>query len=386
MNRLLKNRKNKFGAMNQRGAVSMLSVTIFAIIITVIATSYIKIVISQQRNAIEYDRGTRAYYAAEVGVQDGARAIYADENIRRNGKSDCEPVGAVNGQIALKSNSYGLGYTCQIINVTPGEIRGSVVPAQKSTIMRIEPVDKNFSGNFQIVLRWSERANDPDDVIFNARTSGLTKFSSAGDWGSINYDAENYPIHPVLRGQFISHPTDRPSFGSNDISQRVVFMNLTDVAFAGTSPTLSTADSADKKQEQLFTTSACRKSDDFSASTIDFKGFSCIRTLGFNDYNLKNSAFYINLDSVYHSTDFSVEMLKSAADGGGTVPLANTQATIDVTGKSGDTTFRRVRQTLPLGGYAEKDGPNAALVVGEGVCKNFVVGTASQLYQAGCNP
>ena len=40
-------------------------------------------------------------------------------------------------------------------------------------------------------------------------------------------------------------------------------------------------------------------------------------------------------------------MLKSAADGGGTVPLANTQATIDVTGKSGDTTFRRVRQTLP---------------------------------------
>jgi hypothetical protein len=79
-------------------------------------------------------------------------------------------------------------------------------------------------------------------------------------------------------------------------------------------------------------------------------------------------------------------MLESQPNGSGQVPLANAQATIDVTGKSGDTTFRRVRQSLPLGGYVEKNGPDAALVVGEGICKQFTIGTAQSLFGSACTP
>lgn len=374
--------KNRFVLSNEQGAVAMLSVTIFAIIITVVATSYIKTVISQQRSALDYDNGTRAYYAAEVGVQDGARAIQADASLRANGKSDCKPVGAgPDGQVALKSPNYGLAYTCQIINATPSDIRGSVIPGEKNAMIKIEPATPDASGKFQLVLRWSKQTESPEDTILHPRSDERPLFPSVGNWGASNFNTTTHPIHAMLRTQFISHPKTT-SFGTGDIAQRVVFLNPTDVGIAGGSPVISSADLVAEQQKNLFVKSACYDSQD-AIGRPGFDGFSCKRTIKFDGYNLENNAFYVNIGSVYRSTDFSIELLN---DAGTVLPLANTQATIDVTGKAGDTTFRRVRQTLPLGGYAEQSGPNAALVVGEGICKHFAVGTVPGLYQPGCDP
>lgn len=375
MNKIIRTPQKKCLLTDQKGAVSMLSVTIFAIIITVVATSYIKTVISQQKNALDYDKGTRAYYAAEVGVQDGVRAIQADPTIRRDGKTDCKPFDSpASGKVVLKSDEYGLAYTCQIIDVTPGEIRGSVTPGQKSVVVRIEPKDVNFSSNFQLVFRWSSQ--NADEILY-PRNSTLPEFPSINKWGTVDK-----PIHALLRTQFISYP--KPSFSNTAIKQRVMFLNPTEVTAAGPSPVISLADSVGTEQNKLFVSSACEAGDSGLAGP-DMKGFLCKRSVRFSGYTLNNTAFYINIGSVYRSTDFSIEMIEDTSPYP-IVPLANTQATIDVTATSGDTTFRRVRQTLPLGGYAEQDGPNAALVVGEGVCKNFAIGATAAQYYSDCTP
>ncbi len=378
---------------DQRGAVAMLSVTVFAIIITVVATSYIKTVISQQRNALNYDQGTRAYFAAESGVQDGARAIQTNPTIRSNGKTDCAPVGPlVNGEAVLKSPDYGIGYTCQIIDVTPTALEGTAMPNEKSTIVKIEPKEPGFNRDFQITFRWSKQYDTNDmsnfnDEILYPRSDDRAIFPASDKWNAVNF--LNNPIHALLRTQFITHPKGGPSFNREQVEQRVMFLNPTDVGAAGNSPSLQPSDSVNTQQSNLFSTSACINSDQASSPSrpdINFDGYSCVRTLQFNGYRLQNSALYINIGAVYRPTNFSITMLESQPIGSGQVPLANAQATIDVTGKSGDTTFRRVRQSLPLGGYVEKNGPDAALVVGEGICKQFTIGTAQSLFGSACTP
>lgn len=363
----MKIRKPK--ASDQLGAVSMLSVTIFAIIITVVATSYIKSVISQQRTALDYDNGTRAYFAAETGIQDGARALQVDPVIRESGKQDCKPVGLspAQSEVKLKSDSYGLGYTCQIIDITPREIKGSLEPGQSSAVIKIEPREANFNRPFQIVFRWSKN-NSNSNEEYTKRSTTFKTFPPVSQWRD---------IHAMLRVSAIAHP--KMDFTESGVVQRVVFLNPTP-SQDGYPPDLKPTDNVDKQQELLINNALCK-------DTIDTEsgGYSCVRTLKFSEWGLGSSAFYLRLGSVYRSTEFSIEAIEYGSPYAN-IPLKNTQATIDVTGKAGDTIFRRVRQSLPLDGYVEQRGPGAALVVGEGICKHFGVGANSNQYQPGCDP
>ena len=370
----------KVSSSDQRGAVAMLSVTIFAIIITVVATSYIKTVISQQRSALDYDQGTRAYYAAESGVQDGARAIQANPLIRKNGKNTCEPVSSINSSGTFGPSGYGLGYTCQLIDVSPSTIQGSVAPNQRSALIKIEPANTDFATDFSVTFRWSKKDTDSSFTPLTGRSSTDALFPSIGRWDSQGDSAQDHPVHAVLRTNAITHP--KANFSSDLIKQRVVFLNPTSVTNGfGSSPTLNSGDSISKQQEQLVYPAVCYSS---AESEGQFEGFSCARTVRFSGYNLKNNDFYLNIGSVYKGTDFSIVVKDVATNT--ELPLVNTQAAIDVTGKSGDTTFRRVKQTLSLGGYTETEGSDAALVVGEGICKHFAVGTTANLYSSECNP
>ncbi len=377
----MKCKTHKYRLHDQNGAVAMLSVVIFAIIITVVATSYIKTVISQQRNALNYDNGTQAYYAAESGVQDGARLIQTSSTVRKDGKKTCDPV-APNATGTVGPTGYGLNYTCQLIDVSPSSIEGSVTPSQKTAMIKIEPLEP-YTGTFSIGFRWSKKDTDATATALTGRSSKEALFPSVSKWGSNGNDADNFPIHAVLRANVITHP--KANFQRDEISQRVMFLNPASRAAlgggVGTSPTINKLAGAEEQQEQLFWPAVCYSSSPTDAG--EFEGFSCTRTVNFSGYDLKNNDLYVNIGSVYKETDFSI-VVKDASNN--ILPLINTQASIDVTAKAGSATFRRVRQTLPLGGYLEKDGSDAALVVGEGICKQFSVGNTTSLYDSSCNP
>ena len=118
--------------LNQSGAVAMISVVIFSIIITILVSAYARTIISQQREAINYDLSTRAYYAAESGVQDVIRELKnPDSDVTKNGQQNCK---GASGYLGKNSSgklgeSDSLVITCQLVDLTSDGIRDVTISA-----------------------------------------------------------------------------------------------------------------------------------------------------------------------------------------------------------------------------------------------------------------
>jgi hypothetical protein len=380
----------KYSKLNQSGAVSMLSVLVFSIIITVVATAYIKSVTSQQKTALNYDLGTRAYYAAESGVQDAIRSLAGSTEYQANGKPDCAPADG-GGALGDSSVDYGIGYTCQIIKVTPTDVKGRVEPNAKNAMARLEATT-NPAGPYKLVVRWSQKQTGTDQVYY-PRSLDQPLFPPYNQWNASGDLTK--PVHALLKVNVISVPKTG-TFTRDQIQQRVVFMNPTTPENAGedsgggfvdfkvnNEPLGKTSNGAIEPQRvELMNNAECYPSDNITGS--NFKEYSCKSIIRLQDgYDLTTQTLYARVSSIYRSTDFSIELTQ---DNDTPLTLKNGQAVIDVTGKAGSNVFRRVQQTVSLGGYFEDDQPDAALIAGEGICKLLSYTTVAAGYQEGCDP
>lgn len=348
----------------------MLSVAIFAIILTLVTTAYIRSVVSQQKNALSYDLSTRAFYAAEAGVQDAIRALSQNPALLVD-KNTCPPLAS--GGTVGSSAEYGLGYTCQIITMQPGELKGQVGNHSKNATIRLEPATTE-TGFLKLIVRWSEKQTDASQQVFYPRATTDKQFSPTTNWyrGGIS----TQPIHAVLRVNIITHPRTG-GFSRSAIKQRAVLLNPTPIPDTSPSFRIDT-DTIVPQQENFVSNARCYQS---NAAPGDY---ACEQTILLqNGYNLSTQQLYVRISSIYHPTGFSVSLTRNDNT---PINIRNGQALIDVTGKAGDNTFRRVQQAVSLGGYIEDNLPDAALVAGEGICKLFTISTQAAQYQQGCNP
>lgn len=358
--------------LNQNGAVSIISVVIFILIITIVVTAYLGSALSQQRTSVNLDMGTRAYYAAESGVQDAARGLNADISLTQNTcKSSTGSFIGGNGVVGA-SDQYGLSYTCQIIDPSPTEITGSV-DSSTTAMIRITPEGTPSTPN-AILLKWSLKTKPSEPVLYprNDNTQSLKKLS---DW----QDAAGNKWHPMLRVALLSHPLTG-SFNRNQIGQNVVFLNPKAGNFA--SPNSVTAFSKGQNpydatvKENMINDATCVLS---NAAT----DYSCEQLITLTDggYSFSQDQLYVRIGSLYGATNFSMQVLEDDQP----FPLKNVQATIDVTGRAKDV-YRRVKQAFPLSGYVEDTNTDAAVVAGEGICKQFSVTNNPSEFDSKCNP
>lgn len=362
--------------LNQSGAVSLLSVLIFSLIITVITTAYIASVVSQQKNALSYDQGTRAYYAAESGVQDTVRALRANPARLDTDKTACDinlwDDSNTDGIIGASAD-YGMRYTCQLVTPTPPKVEGSVEPGgARNATVRLQLKDANQAGPYTLVVRWSRPGLGGQVLYPTNRTGSQQKLT--GRYPQWNQGGDSTkPLHAMLRLGVITHPSTGP-LNRSIIRQNALFLNPTT---SDEAPTLSNPGDLTTQQEQLITNAACQVSDPSS------NNYFCQSeiTLG-SGYDLRNQTLYIRIGSVYRATNFSLSMENAA---GTPLDFEDTEAIIDITAKSGNNVFRRVKQTVPIGGYYEDNQPDAALVAGEGICKLLSLGTTSASYSNGCD-
>lgn len=349
--------------MNQRGAVSIITVVIFATIITIVIGVYARITVGQQRESVTYDLGTRAYFAAESGVQDAIRAINAGEVAARN-ENFCTPLKDGSGVDASgKFDTNGnRGYSCQLISTNPVDITGKLNP--QIAQMVIEPKSPD-PGNYSLEISWSPYDTQLGGNILVPRPSASKLFPTLSAWS--NSSARQ--THPLLRVAAIQHP--QGTFSSDQIAQSVFFLNPTPTADAA--PTITNNQSA----ESVITNASCQ---DASQASPDY---GCKQTINISGTTFfSTNKLYLRLASIYGSTKFQV-VLKKGTD---RVALVNSQAQVDVTGYAGDV-LRRVRQKVPVGfGYLEDLSLDAALVGGEKICKNFAITATAAEFRPDCNP
>lgn len=372
--------------LNQKGAVSLLSTMIFATIVTVLITAYMMTALAQQRQAATHDFSTRAYYTAESGIQDAIRAL--NDGLPIGDSDDCTPLGEGVGTVGVVG--INLAYTCQLVtegvNGAPGIIHD--VTTNQTAMIRLNPQDRSISGPYRLVIRWSP--SNPLEPRY-ARGVAASVFPVASTWRQGG--SEYRPIHSLMRVGVIDHP--QTNFSRGDVRQRVTFLNPT----MGTSSSVDSdpagrvvfqnSDGLSRQQIDLINYAECY---DYGAGgipaghTVAGAGsYLCRRTIELGTgYSFGTREIYVRISPFYRDTRFYLEL--QSADGNA-IDLEGGQATIDVTGRAANGVFRRVQQVVNASGdIVLDDGPDAAVVVAEGICKHFAVSLSQGGFIPGCDP
>ncbi len=347
--------------INQSGAVSIVSVVIFITIITVVVFAYLLSSLSQQRNAVNFDMGTRAYYAAESGIQDAVRAMNPGSIV---GKEDCKPFnGGSSGKLGASAVDYGLDYTCQIIDPTPADITGVIEPGGKTAMVKIEPASVGNNPG-KLVIKWSQKTDSGEEPLI-PRDDGTQSLKKANQWSS---NAGKW--HSMLRLTVIDHPLTGP-FSRANINQRVAFLNPVkdDVS-------LTFDKNLALSPENLISDAKCERSDNASSE------YSCTKSITLTGYDFNAHTLYVRIGAIYRTTEFSLQIIDSANN---PIQLNNAQVVVDVTGRAKNV-YRRVKQAFPLTNYVEDTETDSAVIAGEGICKNFSVTTVPTEFFEQCDP
>lgn len=360
--------------VDQNGAVSIISVVIFATIITVVITAYLRSAISQNASALNYDYSTRALYTAESGVQDIVRSLKEGNKLGTDSRQEA----CLTGELDTDLN---LNYTCQRYFVESKNFSGTTAVNKQSAIMKLEP--KNTpNGTPQLVIRWSRKTDGTTQQTLYPRTVDYPYLSTVSGW---NKDGDkSKPVHAMLRVSVIDTPKGAPT--AIGARQRVSFFNPTSTR---SEVDFSFPNILEKQQKELFTNASCKIST-VGGYTDGENEYSCEQIINLAGYDFSGRDVYVRVSSLYRDTDFSVQLRSGDKS---VVSLTNAQVTVDVTARAGDSVHRRVVQKVPLSNYKTIDmttsggtGGDAALIAGEGICKLISLGNSDASFSSECNP
>jgi len=324
----------------QAGVVSMITVIFLSVILLVLTTSFIQLTINEQRESIDNDLTTRAYYAAESGVQD---AITAISNITPTNPlqypTECAPEGS--GVLSDAANGLDTEYTCQLIDLSPINYQAKL-DKYKSEFFKLDGGGPNIDS---VLVSWHINGHDDSGDVTRRSSFNLP---SEADWTAGHFPA-------LMRVQIVTVPTTVADTVNRDtIENFVVFLNPEDLATGSVSGIVNSA-ALDSKLVRVL----C----DNPASTADGE-YICNYTLtgladGTHDY-------YIRVQALYDSTSIQIV----AKSGGVAVELQNAQAIVDVTGRAADV-FRRVEDRVNLS--PDDLWPDYVIMTAEEICKNFTI-------------
>ncbi len=328
---------------NQRGIVSILVTMIMMIVITLIVLGFTQVARRNQREALDSQLGTQAYYAAESGVNAAQTYIngllQANQSI--NQVTDCK--GAL-GLTVPTSLSTGVAYTCVMINPGPGSLLVNDVSQTTATVLHAQ----NGTGSVfkYLTFKWTP---DPG-ASGNCATPGLGQYPNLGSWGC------NYGI---LRVDILK-ATGLPNYSATNLANATSSLFL-QPSSANTSPAPAVSFNTNTKAYRY----SCLPAGGSCSVTIDVSGANAA------DYYLRLSTIYLNAPSVEVT---GVNSDNTAAS------FANGQVVIDSTGRAQDQ-IKRIQVRVP---FSQAGSAPAFAVVSSGeICKDLSISSVSSSWSAG---
>lgn len=330
--------------LNQQGAVSMLSVAIFSLLITVIATLYIRSSVAQQKSALDYDLGNRSLYASLVGFEDTKRAIKSGA-ISEN-KTECE---ASTGEVSAK---LGIFYSCQLVSFSPSVLLVDNIPANSSYLVPVRPATPPVGSNSYVLrISWSPGwgATTRNDRRLLTESTG-----------------QAYP--PLVRTQIIRTENTL----SRDTMRSVSYFLNPSTQNPPDNTTLNF--SAD---DWVLRGTAIRN---VTCDNTNCTGLITLSNLDFSNRNL-----FLVIKPLYRQ----IGQLSIGISRNGTDLSLGGQVTIDITGSAGQNVFKRTRHAIASpSGFAPQavEFPDYSIMSGDGICKQMSLTTLAAGFNQGCYP
>lgn len=317
---------------SERGIVAIFSVMIIMGILTLLAVGFSVITRTAQRNTLDDQFSTQAFYAAESGINDAVRALTTNPSLN---KVDCTDNPTGNFRYDFGGDT-GIGYTCVLVNtsnVTSQEYDAVPVMGRGQPI--VTPINTPGTNIQRLAFQWDAQ-NGSDGIPSSAGPI----FSPAADWGS-QVGIIRVDLVPLTGG------LARDQLANNAYT----FLLYPSTTGTGTA-SLTNAAITDKG---VVVSGSCNS----TAAAPRCNAEVTLTGAGSDNYMMR-------IMSYYNQTQVSIR-----AYGTGPSPLAQvgSQAIVDVTGRSNDV-YRRIQVRVPTvpRGYTEA----FSLLSADSLCKRLV--------------
>lgn len=398
----------------QSGFVAILTVMFFTLLMTVVAIGFLRLMVQEQRQALQDDLSKGAYQAAQAGVEDAKRAIlYCSSLTDITAKGMCEsnlyrstcpgfnadPDGPTNpgenyfkGPIGVPTASLSKGaaigqtgadtaqgYSCVIVTRNTSSLNGSLKlnTSTDKTILEL----KTVSNYTRIRIKWHSIADDGTPYIPAAGTfinsTGTSGNPRLPHWPADTNTGTSAPA--MLRLRTMAPQAVPFTVAQIKTGNFFVYPASSSTAPFGAANPYKILDNSPTQRYE----SKC-----VADPNLSFNGYACAVDITFTDAAgnpwPENDNRYLVLQAMYKGTSYEVTAYNDPdVSTYSTTPILfdGVQPTIDATGYQNGV-YRRVKVGVRLGG--DSFVTNAALDSGLGVCKDFRVGGSTSLFLNNC--
>lgn len=329
-------RKTATRNQNEAGLVSIMVTMFLMVIITLLVIGFAKIGRREQRQTLDKQLSTQAFYAAESGVNDTIQAMKSAPALASAKKTTCDtgPISSALGQSSQLDNTTS--YTCIMIDPSPTSLPYDNIAVDSSTVIPINTDGAIVGG---LAINWQQSGGGssyggcPSLGTFNPAVGGATA------WPSSNCDAG------VLRLDLV--PVSNTARGALNAAAFTTFLYPT------TTPGGSVVYAPGDGSNGPIVSGACTAANDCNATITGLGG------LGKN--------FYLRLRSLYRANTVVI----TANGASGALHMSGAQAMIDSTGKANDV-LRRIAVRVDVSNKGSGT-PDYAIMSRDTICKRFTV-------------
>ena len=320
---------------NQQGMAAMVIVMVLMFVISIIVLGFAQVVRREQRNALDNQLATQAYYAAESGLNLAQQKVKAKLAMGLVDKSDCviDPnsfYGITPADLDIGENA---AITCMIIRSNLNTLE-----YQKVGMTAVPLLVKADSGTISnIYVSWESSTDSDTFDATGCNGDAANNFEPGPSW--------NCP-QPLLRLDVVPDPAGAdPTTVAG--SQFTTFLSPDNIG----SPIPYTAGSVGNIKA-------------VNCTVLPKNPRKCTAQITFS---APQAAYALRIMSIYGESNVTVH----ATNGSGTaVTLTDGQVLIDITAKASDV-LKRLQARMPISGGAT--APDFALTAGGGVCKRYQI-------------
>lgn len=332
------NTARKRWQQDETGLVAIMVTVILMMVISLIVIGFSQITRRNQREVLDRQLSTQAFYAAESGINDVRNLIKTAG--APPAKTDCPNTGSYYSSLDPDvDTTTNVAYTCVLVNPTPSRLEFNRIDNTASTITKIRSADSGDPAA-SITLDWQPNTGVASPLT-GCPTSPSNVFSSTTTW-TCGYG--------VLRLDLV--PTDTP-FTSDSLQQSTMTMFVVPQAGSPT-PVKTVAYQAVASNTQTLTNVGC----DISHCLLTINGLA-----GRGEY-------YLRISSIYRGVPLQIDGLTAS---GQKLEFEGAQVVIDSTGRAQDV-LRRIQVHVSTGTGSDRNkNPDNAIGSFGPVCKRFSV-------------
>lgn len=393
-----------FKVGNEKGQVSIISVMFFMILFSVVVLSFMRIVVSEQRQTENNELAASALASAESGIEDGKRILkYCESkpsdalcvqilNGTLNGSSNCNALTGSALMSTLKNTVKTVGsskqvvvgdeknqqfYSCLLIDYLTADYSGTIDPNDGSTIIPLKLADSSgvpLTSAKYFTVAWHNTSAAADGPV--GGLDNKTDLLTYSKWNELT-SGVNRPA--VVRLELVTVP--KAGFSVADLTNSARAVTLRPSSGSEIGSMMSTIDG-----KTVYNLNYWASSQEPNTSNAPIVNIGCTNDDGYackawfnmgGNLDLNANNYYLRLQSIYSNTEYSVSGYDST---GSTARFDGVQPAIDVTGRAADS-FKRLRSRVVKQLSTEDSSinwwPEYALESGNGICKKLTVRDAS---------